>query len=143
MSQFDKLVEDTLNEGILQRASQRVKNIGRSVKYPFKKMFGDDEESVAAGLSSKEGYKRLHMLADVLKSAVKDLQKLNVLKKDYSSEEITHYICDALRGSEYFNDSNLLSKLGQQQRDSETEISNRKRELDRREWMLRRKEGQK
>lgn len=130
MNKFDKKMEELMNEGILQRTKQKFKNIGRTIKHPYKKMFGNDEDSYTASMSSGKGYKRVHMLADVMKDTATDLIKLNVLSGKYSPEEVAHFLSQTLLQSEYFNQEGALSKQGEMLGKREEDIRNREKNLD-------------
>lgn len=140
MDEFDKKIDEILNEGILQRAKQRLKNVGRTFSHPYKRVFGDDDLRLTASMSSNKGYKRIGMLADIMKDAVKDLQKLDVLKKDYDASEIAQEIADMVMKSKYFNPEGLLSKFGKIYGDKENKLIDRENRLIDRENALRRKE---
>lgn len=136
MDKFDETLEE-INEGILQRVGQRIKNVGRNIKHPYQKMFGTGEESLAAQLNTRAGYKRYYMLGDVLLNAVKDLKKLKVLTQDSDVGEVVDEIKNFLIYYGYFNMEGTESPTGKHFNAREEELAKREQELEKRERMER------
>lgn len=96
MSKFDKTVESLLEEGILSRAEQKIKNIGRSVKHPFSRAFGGGQNNSDAVYTTVKGYKRFKMFEDVMKNSIKDLMKLGVIDDSNDVNDILGIIHSSL-----------------------------------------------
>lgn len=117
MDKFNQTASEILEEGILQRAKQRIKNMGRSVKHPFSRAFGNSEDHAQAAVTTQKGYKKQKMFTDIIKNSVIDLQKLNVLDPNEDPTDIVEFILTKIASeSPYytFNDKTDLSELGRQ-----------------------------
>lgn len=116
MDKFDAAANEIIEEGVLQRVGQRLKNIGRSIKHPVSRTFGSGEEQMQAAITTSRGYKKQKMFRDIISNSVKDLQKLNVLNSDVPTEEIVEFILTSVANQEdYYNfNRDDFSKLGQQ-----------------------------
>ena len=104
MDKFDEAVEhylDPIDEGIISRMGQRVKNVGRTFTQPFKKMGSGEDARVAVSFNSK-GYKKTQMLREILTSAVNDLQKLGAVKTSHPANDI------ALAVVQYLDNAGVL-----------------------------------
>ncbi len=111
MDKFDEAASQYLEEGRLARMGQRIKNIGRSIEHPFRRAFGNDDVAMDAATSTRRGYKKRRMLADILTTAVEDLQKLGVISSDTSTKQIVGEL--ALSISDHFLwDDKDTSELG-------------------------------
>jgi len=102
MSKFDDAVnEKLLEEGILNRAGEKIKNVGRSIKHPFARAFGIGADNASAALTTNAGYKKQSMLHSILKNSVADLVKLGVLVGDV--EEIVASMSVHLDNDKFYN----------------------------------------
>lgn len=112
MDKFDNLCNEYLEEGILGRAGERIKNVGRAIKHPFARAFGDGDDNVDAISTSNKGYRKQKMLKSRLMDALGDLVKLGVVQGDAQqlANDVTMFLGE--NGSLTFNDSDR-SKMGQ------------------------------
>lgn len=113
---LESISEEILEEGVLKRFGQRVRNLGRNVSHPFNRTFGSDHSHAQAAVTSLSGYKKQKMFRSIIVDAVRDLQKLGVLNSEIPTIEIAEFIMEGIANQPdmyNFDNEKDLSKLGQ------------------------------